>query len=320
MSFKSVPIIFIFFFAFCQKGFSQKFTNAPSYRDFSQKTYFRLNFDNDFFTHSDDNYTQGISLEFVDPIFEKNPLNFIFLDSEASDQYGIALEHVSFTPDVISSKDIQYGFRPFAAALYLKLFKTESRIKNKSRLYSSFTAGVIGPMAYGEEGQSYIHEITDNWIPYGWGNQLSNDIILNYEVKHEKNLLDLGELFYLNTDAGLRLGSMYTDISAGTTAILGLFNSGLNESTHYRKFQVYCYANPKLYLVGYDATLQGGLFSESVYTIKSSEVSRIKGQMDYGLVIKNKYVYFEYTFSTITKEFESGRAENWGGFRLGFRI
>jgi len=313
--------ITLFIFLICSfKGLTQKFTNTSSYRSFPEKNYFRLNFDNDFFAHSDDNYTQGISLEFVNPIFEKNPINFLFLNSAAADQYGIALEQVAFTPEVISSKEIQYGNRPFAAALYIKFFKSELKTKEKTRWYSSFTTGVIGPLAYGKEGQSYIHEITDNWIPYGWENQLSNDVIINYEIKHEKQLWNLSDTFYLNSDSGIRIGTMYSDISAGVTGVLGLYKNGFNNSSGQRKFQIYGYANPKLYFVGYDATLQGGLFSNSLYTLSSSEITRIKGQMDYGLVLKNKYFYIEYTLSIISKEFKMGKTENWGGFRLGITI
>lgn len=318
---KYLKLCFFLLFAFSGKDSkSQKITNIPSYRNFSNDTYFRLNFDNDFFAHSDDNYTQGVSLEFVAPLFKKNPVNCLFFNSEKIAHYGIAIEHVSFTPDVISKKEIQYGFRPFAAALYLKFFKTEENKTNRSRIYSSLTAGVIGPIAYGKEGQSYIHEVTDNWVPYGWRNQISNDVLINYEIKHEKRLLDLGNLFYLNTDAGLRLGSMYTDVSAGITGVLGLFNSSLNDHSRKNKFQLYLYNNPRIYLVGYDATLQGGLFSNSVYVIEADDIKRIKAQMDYGIVLMNKFFYLEYTYSLITREYKTGATQKWGGFRVGFRL
>lgn len=299
---------------------AQKISNAPVYRNFSTNSYFRLNFDNDFFAHSDDNYTQGLSLEYVHPVFEKNPINHLFPDFNGDSKYGLAIEQVSFTPNVISKKEIQYGFRPFAAALYLKFFKTEILKESKSQLYSSLIAGVIGPAAYGEEGQAYIHELTDNWIPYGWQNQVSNDLLINYEIKHEHQIVRLKNLFYINSDLGLRLGSMYTDISAGFTGVLGLYRFNNSEKSTNRKLQIYLYGNPRLYAVGYDATLQGGLFSNSIYVIDAKDVTRLKGQLDYGLVIKNKSFYLEYTLSLISKEFRSGSTEGWGGIRAGFKI
>nr|WP_262490124.1 lipid A deacylase LpxR family protein [Gramella sp. MAR_2010_147] len=273
------------------------------------------------FAHSDDNYTQGISLEIVNSIFRKNPVNYLFFKSKNKSQYGISLEHLTFTPDVISSKEIQYGNRPFAATLYLKSFKITDNLQRKERLYSSFLMGVIGPRAYGKEGQTLIHEATDNWIPYGWRNQLGNDVLINYELNHEKQLLNFKDLLFLNSDLGLRLGSMYTDVSVGSSLMLGLFKSPLSINANKGKFQIYLYSNPKVYIVGYDATLQGGLFnSNNLYTIGSSDITRLKAKMDYGIVIKSGFFYLEYTRSQITKEFKTGKTEGWGGLRLGFRI
>jgi lipid A 3-O-deacylase len=297
------------------KVYSQKFTNVSSFRNFSQDSYFRLNYDNDFFAHSDDNYTQGISLEFVNPIFKNNPINYLFYNSNGTKKYGLTIEHVSFTPDVISKKEIQYGYRPFAAAFYLKFFKTDENTSKNDRVYSSFSVGVIGPLAYGAEGQTYIHEKTDNWIPYGWRNQISNDVVINYEIKHEKNLLKHSNLIFINSDAGIRLGSLNTDISLGFTGIIGNYNLEKKKN-----LQVYGYTNPRIFIVGYDASLQGGLFSNSIYTFNASEITRVKYQIDYGIVLKNNFFYLEYTLSTLSKEFKTGSIEDWGGIRVGLKF
>lgn len=96
-------------------------------------------------------------------------------------------------------------------------------------------------------------------------------------------------------------------------------NSVFSESDSPKKFQVYLYSQAFATVVGYDATLQGGLFSkESPYTIASGDVERLKAQFNYGLIVKTKTLYFEYSRSSITKEFETGTLAKWGGIRIGF--
>ncbi len=299
---------------------AQKVSNFSTFRNFETEAYFRINYDNDYFSHSDDNYTQGVSFEFIAPLFDRNPLNFLFINTTGKSRHGLAIEHISFTPPVISSPHIQLDERPFSASLYLKLFRSTDRPETGSRFNSSLSLGVIGPIAYGEEGQVFIHEATGNWIPKGWSNQISNDLLLNYNLRHERSIIDLMDLIFLNSDLGIRAGTMYTDAHIGFSNILGLFNSPLNADSAKRAFQLYIYQNPRIYLVGYDATLQGGLFSESVYTIAADDVTRIKAQWDYGLVVKYKFVYLEYTKSVITKEFNTGQTEGWGGLRIGLKI
>ena len=86
-----------------------------------------------------------------------------------------------------------------------------------------------------------------------------------------------------------------------------------------RRFQVYIYSKPQLNLIGYDATLQGGIFNrKSPYTIPSSEVERFVGQHNFGLIVQTKTLYFEYTTTDITKEFSSGTSASWGGIKVGF--
>jgi len=74
-------------------------------------------------------------------------------------------------------------------------------------------------------------------------------------------------------------------------------------------------------VIGYDATLQGGLFNrKSPCTIASQDMARFTGQFNYGIILKTKTLYFEYSRSVLTKEFETGSAYKWGGIKIGFTI
>lgn len=299
---------------------AQKIDNLASFRDIKSDSYFRFNYDNDFFSGTDANYTQGYSLELVAPFLAKNPINFLLINPAISEiKYGIAVEHIGFTPPTIGSPEIQFRERPFAAAIMLKSFAIATDTLAKSRLLSSLNLGLIGPGAFGKEMQVGIHKITGNVIPQGWRNQIKNDIILNYEVSYEKQLFQAADFFSLQTNSTARVGFLFTNASMGINTTLGLINSPFSAKNVKKKFQFYAYSQVLGNLIGYDATLQGGIFNKkSPYIIPSEEITRFTGQFNYGLVLKTKTLYFEYSRTVLTREFESGEATKWGGIRIGF--
>lgn len=302
-------------------AWSQKIDNTLAIRDMSDNNYFRFHYDNDYFTATDIYYTQGYSFELTSKFFRKNPVNYTFLKLKNSAfLYGLSLEHIGYAPTTIKSDSILYGDRPFAASIVLKSFFVATDTIRKSRLASALSLGIIGPGAFGKETQVRIHEWIGDEIPHGWQHQIKNDVVLNYEIAHEKELLRLRNLFYLNSNAKLRLGTMNTNVSGGFTAAFGKVNAPFASGKN-NKFQVYAYFQPMLTVIGYDATLQGGLFNrKSPYTIADSAISRVTLQQNYGIVLQFKKLYFEYSRAELTKEFRTGNYHKWGGFRIGFEL
>lgn len=299
--------------------FAQKIDNFSSYNKINNFSYFRFHYDNDYFTSTDENYTQGYSFEVVLNALRKNPLNAILLDdANASQQFGLSLDHIGYTPFRIGSPDIQFGDRPYASAIMLKSFKINTNPTRKSRLISALRLGIIGPAAFGKEMQVGIHEATGNTIPLGWKHQIKNDAIVNYEVIYQKEIIAVPNFFSLQYEASANLGTLNTNASGSLVAMAGIFNSPFsNEKNH--KFQLYIFSKPQINFIGYDATLQGGLFNrKSPYTIATSNVERIVGQHNFGMVLQTKTLYFEYTTTDITKEFSTGKAASWGGIKIGF--
>jgi hypothetical protein len=102
---------------------AQKIDNLASFRDIKSTDYFRFNYDNDFFSGTDKNYTQGYSLELVAPSLKKNPINYLFYKpKDAEIRYGLAIEHIGFTPNKYELTGIQFGDRPYSTAIMLKSF------------------------------------------------------------------------------------------------------------------------------------------------------------------------------------------------------
>lgn len=319
---RSLLFFNLILFSFPHLVFAQKIDNLVSFRNMESESYFRFNYDNDYFAATDKNYTQGYSLEFVSPGLNKNPVNHLFFRNDTGrNRYGIAVEHIGYTPGNIESPEIQEGDRPFAAAIMLKSFMISTNNENRSRFSSSLSLGIIGPGAFGKEMQTGIHKATGNVIPQGWRNQIRNDAVLNYEVGYEKQLFRYRNFFSIQSNSGLQVGTLFTNASVGFNTAAGLINSPFSSEENRKRFQIYLYAQPLLKTVGYDATLQGGIFNnDSPYSIPAEEIERFTGQVNFGIVIKGNRFYLEYTRTSITREFETGSSANWGGIKLGFSI
>jgi len=301
---------------------SQKIDNLISFRDIKADNYFRINYENDFFAASDHYYTQGYNLELVTPGMRKNPINRLFFKpEEAIFKFGLSVEHMGFTPKDYESIDIQFGDRPFAAAIMLRSFAIANDTISKRRIGQSLSLGLIGPGAFGKEMQVGIHKITGNKIPRGWIHQIKNDLVLNYRVDYEKQLFRFADFFTLNATTTFQIGTLFTNASFGSAATLGVVGGPFSGSGTKRGFEFYLYSQPVIRLIGYDATLQGGLFNKkSPYTLRTREIRRSTAQFDYGLVLKIKTLYFEYARTVLTREFVSGNSSKWGGFKIGFNF
>lgn len=300
----------------------QKIDNAASFKDIKSTSYFRFHYDNDYFTSTDKDYTQGYNFELTSPKLVKNPLNYFFLKPKASEyKYGLSLEHIGFTANNIESEQIQFEDRPFAAAIMLKSFLIATDTIQKTRITSSLNLGIIGPGAFGGDMQTAIHEATGNTIPKGWYNQIKNDVVINYELTYEKQLLRFHDFFTLQTTATARVGTLFTNASLGLNATFGLINSAFSSVKNKNKFQLYLYTQPLVNAIGYDATLQGGLFNrESVYTVGRADIERVTLQNNYGIVLQYRWLYLEYSRTLLTREFSYGDSQKWGGFRMGIKI
>lgn len=228
---------------------------------------------------------------------------------------------MGFTPTSISSDAILYGDRPFAAAIMLKSFLISTDTLHHMRLSSALSIGIIGPGAFGKEMQTGIHKWVGDEVPHGWQHQIKNDLLLNYELAHEKRLFQFQNFLALNTNAKLRLGTVNTNASAGLNATLGKINSPFSSVKNKNRFQIYGYFQSLVTVVGYDASLQGGIFSrQSPYVIASRDLNRMTLQNNFGLIMQYKGLYLEYSRTEISKEFKTGRLHKWGGIRIGVKL
>ncbi len=303
----------------------QRIDHTASYRSMGDR-YARFYYDNDFFSKAktDYYYTQGYSFEVASPALRKNPLSKLLLRyKDGPVTHGLAFEHFGFTPTSIRSTDILLGDRPFAGVILLKSFALSVDTVHRQRLASVLSTGLLGPAAFAGRMQATIHRWSGDVKPSGWQYQIGNDVAINYELTHEKQLLAIRSLAALSSFGRVRLGTLSDQVQGGFTLVAGRFHSpflGTGASPS-RAFQLYAFTQLKGSIVGYDASLQGGVFNQNnPYTLSAKDINRFTFQNTYGLEMRVGGFAASYTRSYLSREFKSGRDHRWGGISLGIEF
>ncbi len=299
---------------------AQPIDNTSVYRNLQNKSYFRFYYDNDFFTATDDYYSQGINLEYVSPHLANFPLNKLLIKLKNHPvTYGVALEHLAYTPTSIRHLEIIYGDRPFASCLYFKAFAVTGDTIKKFRISSTINIGIIGNLAGGEWMQKTIHRNLNNIEPLGWEHQIKNDVVINYNFTYEKLLTSYKNNLSVSSISTIAAGTLFNNAGSGFCLMAGYFtNPFLTENTFAKNSQLKFYNKSLINFIGYDATLQGGFFnSSSPYIIKGKDLTRITFSSEAGINYQYKKIYLEYFQEILTKEFRTGTYHRWGGIRVG---
>lgn len=296
---------------------AQAVTNAPAYKHLAADGYMRLAYENDFFSATDQYYTQGVDIELVHPQFRRLITNKLFINPGfAWNRYGIGVQHNGYTPSSLGHDDILYNNRPFAGVHMARTFAISIDTVYAQRLTSSLSAGVIGPAAGAGEMQTAIHRGLENIMPRGWQNQLHNDLVLNYSLGYEKELFAYRRFFSISGAGTVNAGTLLCSASFASTIMAGYFHSPYG-NTRSGGLQIYVYAYPELIIPGYDATLQGGMFNRSSpYVVMETNITRPVRRNRMGFVASYRSIYLEYFATTLSREFATGGNHAWGGVQL----
>ncbi|MFD2162883.1 lipid A deacylase LpxR family protein [Paradesertivirga mongoliensis] len=224
--------------------------------------------DNDSFLAygQDQYYTNGLFITFRHAVNqERISTRFAKLIWEAeAGQY-------MFNPYTGKIDDISKVDRPFAAYLYaggkLNLF-----LPNEHVFELSLNAGTIGPDALGEEVQKGLHQAIGFYPIKGWEYQVNNDLGINAALKHSALLVRNGNND-LSLNSYVNIGSTFTGVGAGILYRTGRINKFFNSVSANSRIsnsagdsipekEFFFFTRPMLNFIGYDATVQGGLFAD----------------------------------------------------------
>lgn len=312
-----IAVLFILVF-FMADVYGQQINTSYTYRDMHAHRYVRYLYENDFFRATDKFYTQGINLEYAAPGLKKLPTSRVLINPKNyTSQYKIALQHNGYTPQSIQDPNLRRGDRPYAAAFMLQFANTATSYQHHLRISTMLSVGVLGRIAGGEWMQKTIHRNLDNVMPQGWHYQIANDAVINYRLQLEKQLLSIENILLLNATTSIDAGTLLNKFSVGGNILLGLFNMPYKNADGILIHTIRLYAHPQLHVVGYDATMQGGVLAKSPYTLSPNQIDRFVFDNRYGIAVQLGRVYLEYYYQNISREFKTGKAHSWGGIVVG---
>jgi hypothetical protein len=284
-------------------------------------------FANDATFRTDYYFTQGITADLVHPALQQLWVNKILLKAGAGaiNYYGLKIWYEGFTPLHILDPNIRYGDRPYAAYIYTTQYRVVNYSHKKLRITSGLDLGFIGPGAGAKGFQTKVHEWLDAPKPLGWNYQIRTDLILGYQAAIEKQLLSAGNAVELMGNARASLGTLYTHAASGLLLRTGKMNgyfqnlgvAAAANRNHLQKFQFYGQGRVEGRAVGYNATMQGGLFNKTnPHTLRADQVKHLVWQQTAGLVASYGGVSFESSVVWISPEFDGARRHKWMHFDL----
>jgi len=272
--------------------------------------------DNDLYVSKskDRYYTSGIFLnyKYLSKIKEENLEKRIF-------EWQIG--HEMFTPYRAIVLSVNEHDRPFASYLYGS-FGINRIYKNNRSLKTTLQIGVIGPSAYGKELQDFIHDIYGFRKAVGWKYQIKDAFGFNFSSEYNQFLIkDASNHYDLTWVNTLKLGTVYTNISSGFYARLGLkplakiansiaYNTNLNDkNTNFKKeIETFFYLKPTLRYALYDATIQGSFLNTNSEITK--ELIPFVFNLEVGLKFTANRFNFGYIFQYNTDKISNLRKDN----------
>lgn len=156
-----------------------------------------LTVENDSWTGSDSNYTNGVGISWVSAGLDTyDDESFVrqwgrlwaFLPFVEDDGYTTfaawSLAQEMHTPDDIKNPNPPEDDQPYAGILYVdSLFYAK---KGRWGHAWELKLGVVGPSSQADDTQDWVHELIDDDEPQGWDTQLPNEPVINlgYTVGH----------------------------------------------------------------------------------------------------------------------------------------
>jgi lipid A 3-O-deacylase len=275
-------------------------------------TILELNIDNDIVFLIDRYYSSGISVLIYSPWIKKSLVNHILLPHTKDEKvyYALSITHRMYTPEKTLTPEVQITDHPYATYLlagsHKIIFNSGSRIKKKS----GFEIGVIGPIAGGESIQNRLHENISIAQPsLGWHNQMKNDICIQYNAIIEKGLINM-PMFEVNGFIGATIGVPHTEAQLGAYVRTGIFNDYFRGIDIGSELQTWLFFSGSLFLVNYNATLQGGTINQdNVHTINTIEKTLLHGR--FGGVLQYRKMSLEYGMEVRSPEFSTAFWHRW---------
>lgn len=305
-----------------------------------------LTLENDFFTGSDNNYTNGLGITWVSGAVRSDDRSWVgrwtrgwsFLPFVGDERYTVhaswALAQELNTPDNVRQAQPAADDQPYSGILSLDSI-LYARKPDWTHAWQ-IKLGVVGPAARGELVQRKVHRLTGSEQALGWHTQLPNEPIVNlgYSVAHRAaggrvgadaqwRLVPLATVGVGNYFTGAGLG-MYGEVGWNLVDALGVsaLRSGLNAASTVGvgpmdRWSVSFFGGVGAYAVGRYLPLDGTLFRTS----RSVDAARHVGMSSAGLCVRHGDWTLSLVWTRFPRMFNSERqATDFGTMSLAWLL
>jgi len=320
---KTFILLIIAIFFYVNEAISQRTENAIFFSEENSRLV--LEIENDLLFNTDSYYTAGIALSFTNKKLHKTPTQLILnlIAKKDIDITGFGLQQRIYTPYSIAQPNIIKNDRPYSAYFLLSNYSVFINSKKRTLISSELGVGVMGPIAGGEEVQSFVHTILGNTIPIGWENQLNNAFLIDYQMRIEKSFFKGSFSEHFIPFAELRVGPLTDRVKMGLKFRLGNKSNSMMKLTKgeysSKKFIWEWIISGNLQGVFYDATLQGGVLNkdESIALPKQDIVEK-QFQVRMGVNFYIKRFSFRYMVKYNSRDFANAVVHRYGSVNFGY--
>jgi hypothetical protein len=164
----------------------------------------------------------------------------------------------------------------------------------------------------------------------GWNNQVPNDIILNYNISIEKQILQASKQILLIGIIETFSGTIYNAAGAGFMLRVGKFNDYFGNiyrplTTERNKLQLYVFMKPIVRVVLSNALLQGGLLNQlrsqdTGYVLSKDQIERVVVLYDVGITFEMPKYRVIISQKSIGAEFKGQYDQEYGSLALQVKL
>jgi len=306
-----------------KEGFSQRTENAIYFSNRDIRVI--LEIENDLLFNTDSYYTAGIALSLTNRKLKKTPTQLLLnlITKKDIDITGFGIQQRIYTPYSIEQPNIVANDRPYSAYFLLTNYSVYINSNKKTVISNEIGIGFMGPMAGGEEVQSFVHHILGNTIPIGWENQLNNAFLIDYQLRMEKSIFRGTMSEHIIPFTELRVGTLTDRVKLGVKLRVGNKNKSMHKLSKGKfindKFIWEWILSTNLQGVFYDATLEGGVLNknESIALPKQDVIEK-QFQVRMGVNFYIDRFSFRYMVKYNSKDFSNAVIHRYGSVNFGY--
>lgn len=292
-----------------------------------------ITIENDTFTGSDNNYTNGLGMSWLssnvavyaeDGFVSKWARAFEFLPFVGDDGYRTyaswTLAQEMHTPDDITNPDPPPDDQPYAGVLYVD--SVLYAVKDDWAHAWQLKLGVTGPASQAEDVQKWFHDRIGSDEPMGWDTQLPSEPVINisYTVAHQlaRGRAGRSPEWRLVPVANAGLGTYFTGVGVGVYGEFGwnlvdalggtALRAGLNSASTVgvgpvEGWSVALFCGAAGYGIAHYLPLDGTVFHDS----RSVDTEPFVGTGSIGLSVRHRRLVLSIAATFHTDTFETQR-------------